>query len=71
MTKYKYAGAGVGVAGLPSEVTEEEAQELGAEIEQVLAEAILCGNYVCIEPEIKADHPRIVKKATKEQEHGQ
>lgn len=42
--KYKYVGTGAGVPGLPHEITDEEALELG--VVQLLQEALKNGDYV-------------------------
>jgi len=42
--KYIYVGNGAGVPGLPHEITDEEAQELG--VEDVLRDALNNGAYV-------------------------
>ena len=44
MTKYRYAGKGAGLPGLPNEVTDEEAQALG--MNEVLENAVAVGLYV-------------------------
>jgi hypothetical protein len=43
MTKYRFAGEGAGVPGLPHEITEEEAAEAG--LSELLQAAIANGNY--------------------------
>lgn len=48
--KYKFVGDGVGVPGLPHEITREEAQQLG--VEEILDAAIANGNYVEASDEI-------------------
>ena len=45
--KYKYAGPDAGIAGLPHEVTTEEAAELG--VSKILEDAIKNGSYVAVE----------------------
>lgn len=42
--KYRYVGDGLGVPGLPHEISDEEAEALG--VAPVLNEAVLNGSYV-------------------------
>lgn len=58
--KYRYAGNGAGVAGLPHEITDDEAQDLG--VVELLRAAIANGNYVLVEEK---------KVKVKEITHGQ
>lgn len=44
--KYKFVGNGMGVPGLPHEITDDEAKELG--VVEILKDAIANGNYVDI-----------------------
>ncbi len=41
--KYKYTGDGAGIPGLPHEITDEEAKELG--LVDLLKEAVQNGSY--------------------------
>ncbi len=41
--KYKFVGEGLGIPGLPHEITEEEAQALG--LTELLQAAVANGNY--------------------------
>ena len=41
--KYKFVGDGMGVPGLPNEVSDEEAEALG--VKELLDEAVRNGNY--------------------------
>ena len=43
MANYKFVGEGMGVPGLPHEITDEEAAEL--EVTELLVAAIENGNY--------------------------
>ncbi len=43
MKIYKYVGDGLGVPGLPHQITEDEAKQLG--ISEILKDAIAAGNY--------------------------
>ena len=45
--KYKYIGDGAGVVGLPHEVTDEEAAQMG--VSDILAACIENGSYVAVE----------------------
>lgn len=45
--KYKYIGDGAGIIGLPHEVTDEQAAEMG--VSDILAAAIENGSYVAVE----------------------
>lgn len=44
MSKYKFVGDGIGVPGLPHELTDEDVAALG--VEKLLEEAVKNGNYV-------------------------
>jgi hypothetical protein len=57
--KYKYAGDGAGLPGLPNEVTEAEAEAAG--MLEVLQAAVSLGMYVEINPVL--DLPRSKKIA--------
>ena len=59
-SRYRFVGQGVGVPGLPWEVTREEAKQLGALT--ILDAAIANGNYV----EVKAEPPARSRKASGE-----
>lgn len=48
MKEYKYVGNGMGVPGLPHEVSDDEAAELG--VLNILREAIENGSYVEVTP---------------------
>lgn len=61
--KYKYVGNGLGVAGLPHEISDEEAKALGSDVAALLKEAVRNGTYVFVD-----DHAVLEK--TKEKEHG-
>lgn len=63
MKKFQYVGEGLGVPGLPHEVTDEDAKRDG--LEALLAEAIKNGSYV----EVKAAAPE-KRPATKEVSNG-
>ena len=54
--KYKFVGEGMGVPGLPHEITEEEAKELG--VSDLLMEAIANGNYIEA-PEVEESDPEV------------
>ena len=41
--KYKFVGNGMGVPGLPHEISDDEARELG--VEEILKESVKNGNY--------------------------
>lgn len=56
MTKYQFIGEGKGVPGLPHELTEVEAQELG--VETLLADALANGLYEVIQEKSTADYWR-------------
>lgn len=43
MKIYKYVGDGVGVPGLPHQISEDEAKQLG--VSEILKDAITAGNY--------------------------
>lgn len=47
MAKYRYVGGGAGVPGLPHEVSDVEAAELG--VENILKDAIENGSYVAVD----------------------
>lgn len=47
---YKYVGDGMGVAGLPHEVSDDEAAELG--VSEILKEAIANGSYAPLSPKV-------------------
>lgn len=51
--KYRFCGNGEGVAGLPHEVSEEEAYQMG--LAAVLQAAIKLGHYIEIQPDIDPD----------------
>lgn len=53
MKLFRFIGAGAGVPGLPSEITDIEAKNLG--VEALLVEAVKNGNFVEVEPSPKAD----------------
>jgi len=44
MAKYKFVGVGMGVPGLPHEISDEDAEEMG--VTEILSEAVRNGNYV-------------------------
>lgn len=48
-TVYKYRGDGLGVPGLPHQITQAEAEQLG--VAELLAEAIAAGVYAPAEQE--------------------
>lgn len=52
MTLYKYVGDGLGVPGLPHEISDREAEKLG--VSEVLREAIENGSYKAAELEKKS-----------------
>lgn len=68
--KYQYVGDGLGVPGLPHQISEEEAKELG--LESLLHDAIENGNYKPVNDGLKkestAEIYRKVKPAQKESE---
>jgi len=69
--KYKYAGNGMGVAGLPHEISDEEAVALGVEVDALLKAAIKNGNYVSIDDMAEDGKTKPVKaKKVKEKDHG-
>ncbi len=47
-TSYRFIGAGAGIPGLPHEVTDEQARELG--LEDMLRAAMAAGTYEGITP---------------------
>ena len=55
MTKYIYNGEGIGIPGLPHEVTQSEARALG--VGDVLAAAIKRGAYKKVKPPRKPKAP--------------
>ena len=61
---YKFIGAGMGVPGLPHQISEEEAERLG--VKELLQAAIDNGNYVPVDQPI-----RDMKTTKKEVKHGQ
>jgi len=61
---YKFIGAGMGVPGLPHQISEEEAERLG--VKELLQAAIDNGNYVPVDQPI-----RDTKTTKKEVKHGQ
>ena len=63
MKSFKFVGGGLGVPGLPHEVTDEQAKQDGLEV--LLAEAVKNGLYV----EVKAAAPE-KRPATKEVSNG-
>ena len=71
--KYKYAGNGMGVAGLPHEISDEEAMALGVEVDALLKAAIENGNYVSVDDmaEGKIKPVRAKAEKVKEKSHGQ
>jgi len=50
--RYRYVGAGLGVPGLPHELTEEEAKAAG--LEHLLADALKAGTYEEVKPKTRA-----------------
>lgn len=52
MAIYKYVGDGMGVPGLPHEISDEEAQALG--VVELLNEAVKNGSYVEVKPAAKS-----------------
>ena len=49
MTRYRFNGAGDGVPGLPHEITDEQARELG--LTELLGQAVATGTYAEVKPE--------------------
>ena len=69
--KYKYAGSGMGVAGLPHEISDEEAKALGSEVDALLHAAIKNGNYVSVDDMEDAGKTKPVRvRKVKEKDHG-
>jgi len=50
--RYHYVGAGLGVPGLPHEISDEEAKSAG--LEQLLADALKAGTYEEVKPKTRA-----------------
>lgn len=59
--KYKFVGEGMGIPGLPHEITDEEAERLG--VTELLAAAIANGSYAPAE-----EKPAPVRKHTTHKE---
>lgn len=57
MKRYKFVGDGLGVPGLPHEITEEQAHRLG--VQDQLGEALKNGNY----EEVKEKRERDAEKS--------
>jgi 16S rRNA G527 N7-methylase RsmG len=51
MAKFIYVGSGQGVPGLPHEITEQEAKDLG--VKQLLDDAVKAGTYKKVAPKAK------------------
>ena len=49
--RYRYVGAGLGVPGLPHELSGDEADELG--VSDILAEALKAGIYEEVKPKTR------------------
>ena len=61
MTKiYKYIDDGLGVSGLPHEITDDQAKDGG--VEQILKEAVAAGLYQEVKP-AKQDKPKKAARA--------
>jgi hypothetical protein len=60
MAEYKYVGDGVGVPGLPHEISDEEAEQLG--VVELLKAAIENGSYESVEQ--KAEGGRLEPDAS-------
>ena len=50
--RYRYVGAGLGVPGLPHEISDEEATASG--VVQLLADALKAGTYEEVKPKTRA-----------------
>lgn len=48
MKTFRYVGGGLGVPGLPHEITDEDAAALG--VNEILKAAVVNGNYVEVDP---------------------
>lgn len=54
MRKFLFVGSGAGVPGLPHELTDDEARELG--VEKILDEAVKTGTYKEVKPPKKTSY---------------
>lgn len=66
--KYKFIGNGMGVPGLPHEISDEEAEQLG--VAELLRNAVSNGNYVPATPRPDPLPKREREKVDKEVTHG-
>jgi hypothetical protein len=63
--KYKFVGDGAGVPGLPHEITDEQASELG--VTDLLQEAVRNGNYAAQGVSVETAPVRKPQKADKKE----
>lgn len=61
--KYRFVGEGMGVPGLPHEVTDEEAAALG--MSEILDEAVKNGSYVEVEGQRSKVEGKVERKSSK------
>jgi hypothetical protein len=70
--QYKFVGDGSGVPGLPLEISEDEALQLGEDVALLLAQAIENGNYVLVDEAALVGRPKPNNKSkVKEQTDGE
>jgi hypothetical protein len=57
MTKYKFIGAGMGVPGLPHEITDEQAKADG--VDKLLDQAVTLGLYEEVKEPVKGQKSKV------------
>lgn len=57
MTKYKFVGEGMGVPGLPHEITDEQARADG--VEKLLKQAVMLGFYEEVKEPVKGQKSKV------------
>lgn len=63
MTKYKFVGEGMGIPGLPHEITDEQAKADG--VDKLLDQAVTLGLYVEVKEPVKGSKSKVEPLSSK------